>query len=125
MSPRLSISRNSGRREYFVYIGLCSLWILQLLVISPRGNFPLNDDWLHSRTIFDYITTGRWFYPPYLSAFNFVPIILGVVISKLFGFSFLFLRLTNLVLVLLSVTLLYKLLRFRGTSITLSILAVL
>lgn len=111
--------------ELYAYVGLCALWLLQIAVLTPTGAFPLNDDWLHSRTIFDYVTNGIWMYPAPLAAYNLVPIAYGITLSKVIGFSFTALRATNLTLGLLSSLVFYRLLRLYGTRPSLCLLATL
>lgn len=107
-------------KDYHIYFIFIVLFLVQIIFISPVGEFALNDDWAHSLTIKSYLETGEIYYPSWLSSLLHVPILYGILLSKVFGFSFTLLRLTNLLLALGTVMILYKLLRFKKVSIGLS-----
>ncbi len=86
------------------------------LVIWPFGNFPLNDDWVHTLTIYTWLSEGRFWYPAWLAPTVHIPILYGIVVTKLFGFSFILLRMTTLIFAWGSCVLLYRLLREYGIS---------
>lgn len=73
-------------------------FICETILLSPFGNFPLHDDWVPSLSIFEYVRSGVVFYPALLAASSVVPILYGIGTSLVFGFSFVALRLTSVVL---------------------------
>ena len=78
--------------------------------INPTGEFPLNDDWAYSKSIEIYCRTGlielsNWIAIPFLSQF-----FLGIVFSKIFGFSFFGLRLLSILASLFSIYILHLIL---------------
>ncbi len=109
-------SHSSPRSELYVYLFFIVIFFFQLLIVSPRGNFPLNDDWAHTLTIYHYVNSGELLYPQWLSTFSYIPILYGIFISEIGHFSFSLLRLTNLFFGFGCVLLLYSWLRFRGLT---------
>ncbi len=92
------------------------IFILELLILSPDYNFPLNDDWTQSLSIYHFNLNKELFYPAWFSAFNYVPIIFGVILSSIFGFSFAVLRSGNLVVSFIIVYIFYLFLRYNKIS---------
>jgi hypothetical protein len=68
------------------------------LLISPAGEFPLNDDWIYAKTVQHLLQTGQYLAHPYLNATLIVQTYWGALFCKLFGFSFTSLRCSTLVL---------------------------
>jgi len=83
-------------KDKYIYLILFSLFILATVLVNPMGNFPLNDDWTHTWAIANYLKTNNFIYPAWLSSHMHLPIIYGLVLSKIFGFSFTLLRFTNI-----------------------------
>lgn len=91
------------------YLWLTLLFVLQFFFISAVGEFPLNDDWVHTDTIKHFAQTGEFRLMPFAGPFFYVPILYGTLLVKLFGFSFTLLRLSTLVFMLGSILLTYAL----------------
>lgn len=100
-------------RIFFVFL---LIFVLELIILSPNYNFPLNDDWTQSLSIYHYNLNHELFYPAWFSAFNYIPIIFGIILSAIFGFSFAMLRCGNLVISFLIVYLFYLFLRYNKIS---------
>ncbi|MFH1610679.1 MAG: glycosyltransferase family 39 protein [Patescibacteria group bacterium] len=79
------------------------LFCFQLIIISPKGDFPLNDDWVHSLSVKEFLENSNLFYPSFLGPFNLMPILTGIAATGFFQFSFSFLRLINILLAFFSV----------------------
>lgn len=77
---------------------LLGLFLLQFLLISPRGEFPLNDDWVHIEMIKHWVETGAFRMNPYTGPLLFFPIIYGAALTKIFSFSFSLFRISTLTL---------------------------
>ncbi|MGB8703348.1 MAG: glycosyltransferase family 39 protein [Thermosynechococcaceae cyanobacterium] len=75
---------------------------IALLLISPVGEFPLNDDWIYSKTVQHLVDTGQYQAHPYLNATLVVQTYWAALFCKLFGFSFTTLRISTLVLALIN-----------------------
>ncbi len=96
--------------KWILAISVCYFSVVTLIV-WPFGNFPLNDDWVHTLTIYTWLSEGRFWYPAWLAPTVHIPILYGIGITKIFGFSFILLRMTTLVFALGSCICLYRLLR--------------
>ena len=83
-------------KNKYIYLIIFSLFILITILVNPWGNFPLNDDWTHTWAIAHYLETNNFIYPSWLSSHLHLPIIYGIVLSKIFGFSFTLLRFSNI-----------------------------
>jgi hypothetical protein len=77
--------RYAMKHRYILIIAI--LFLLQFLVVSPFGSFPLNDDWVHMEMIQHWVETGNFRMNPYTGPLLFFPIVYG---SSLRG------KLTNL-----------------------------
>lgn len=82
---------------------LLALHLIIVLVVQPRGNFPLNDDWAYAHSVQWLLSEGRVRLSDWI-AMNLLPQTLGGgLVTALFGFSFETLRhLTQLVAALAS-----------------------
>jgi len=109
--------------KHIPYI-LTSYFVVVSLIVWPFGNFPLNDDWVHTLTIYTWLSEGRFWYPAWLAPTVHIPILYGIGITKIFGFSFVLLRMTTLIFAVGSCVCLYRLLRECGTSKNYSALGV-
>src|SRR5512133_1644077 len=80
-----------------------------VLVANPAGGFPLNDDWSYSRAVLSLVEHGRL----ELTGFTSMPLIAQVLWGALFclpfGFSFLALRVSTIVLGLIGILAIYQL----------------
>lgn len=70
---------------------LC-LAALTVVLISPYGEFPLNDDWVYYGMVRDMVEHGRLAVHPYSSAYAAAQVVLAAPIAFLFGLSFTLLR---------------------------------
>lgn len=56
-------SQNVDQRRWTAWIGpllVVAYWLINCLVVSPAGNFPLNDDWLYSESVGHLLQTGQF-----------------------------------------------------------------
>lgn len=82
--------------------GAVIYYLLNMLVISNQGNFPINDDYVYGLSVQHFLKTGE------LQLFAsgsacYLHILIGALASKLFGFSFEVLRSVNLTMGFLSI----------------------
>lgn len=84
-------------RRHWIAIGLGLLFLAQFLIVSPYGEFALNDDWVHTEMIKHWVETGEFRFNSYVGPLLYWPLLYGAALVKLFGFSFTLLRLTTLV----------------------------
>src|ERR1039458_1573247 len=95
---------------------IVGLWILAALLINPRGEFPLNDDWCYSGTVKALLEGGGLKLPGCSSPNIIAQILWGALFCLPFGFSFLALRISTLTLGVIGVLALYGLLRETGAE---------
>jgi hypothetical protein len=88
--------------HYVIYqsiaLPLIAMLVMITLLITPVGEFPLNDDWIYTKTVQHLLQTGEYQAHPYLNATLVVQTYWGALFCKLFGFSFTTLRISTLVL---------------------------
>lgn len=87
---------------------LLFILLIAELIIWPFGEFPLNDDFAYARSVFIWDQTnmfqlGSW---PAMTLFSHA--LLGLLFVKVFGFSYVALRLANMALCLVTLFVLNK-----------------
>jgi 4-amino-4-deoxy-L-arabinose transferase-like glycosyltransferase len=90
---------------------IVGIWVLAALLINPRGEFPLNDDWCYAGTVKALLETGTLKLPGCSSPNIIAQILWGALFCLPFGFSFVALRISTLTLGVIGVLALYGLLR--------------
>ncbi|MBN1424432.1 glycosyltransferase family 39 protein, partial [Candidatus Fermentibacteria bacterium] len=86
-------------RIALLLIGVASV---MAFLINPRGEFPLNDDWLYARVVQQFLDTGRLMRPPLAAVSLVAQTLWGATCSAVFGFSHTTLRLSSVLLYLLA-----------------------
>ncbi|MBT3419001.1 MAG: hypothetical protein HN429_01710 [Candidatus Magasanikbacteria bacterium] len=86
---------------FFFFFFLIVLFLGQFLFVSPVGEFSLNDDWVHTSTIMEWVDTGEFRLLPWAGPTFYTPIVYGAGLTSSFGFSFTILRLSTLFLTLI------------------------
>jgi 4-amino-4-deoxy-L-arabinose transferase-like glycosyltransferase len=76
---------------------LCALLFL-ILAINPVREFPVEDDWDYSKTVWNVLQTGTFYRLQVTQATVLFPALWGALWSTLFGYSLTVLRLATLVL---------------------------
>ena len=82
---------------------LIAIFVVAVLLVDPRGNFPLDDDWGVGFTTFTLLQTGRVQFTPFASATAYLQFFWGALWAASFGETFTVLRISTLVLSLGSV----------------------
>ena len=77
-------------------LALIGLWLAATLLVDPRGNFALDDDWVYAAAVKHLLLTNH-FRLPWCSASLLTEALWGAAVCKLFGFSFVTLRIATLV----------------------------
>lgn len=85
------------------YLALAALWLLTITIVPPRGDFPLNDDWMYAKVVQHLVETGQYQPTPYADPTFILQAYWGAAWAKVFGFSFETLRLSTLVLALVAI----------------------
>ncbi|MBZ0188650.1 MAG: glycosyltransferase family 39 protein, partial [Candidatus Obscuribacterales bacterium] len=96
--------------EHLPLILAVLFFIVCLFTISPAGNFPLNDDYVYNKAVDHFLQTGR--IELYASSSScYLHILIGALVSSLFGSSFEIHRYTTLVVSFFSVIVFYLFLK--------------
>lgn len=85
------------------YMALAGIWLLTITIVPPRGDFPLNDDWMYAKVVQHLVETGEYQATPYADPTFILQAYWGAAFVKIFGFSFETLRVSTLVLGLVAV----------------------
>jgi len=96
------------KRPFLIIIGI---YVLSVLLVDPRGEFPLNDDWSYARSAFLLGTQNRLHVDEWSAMSLIGQAIYGGVLVKIFKPGFLLLRLSTLILSCGTALLLWALLR--------------
>lgn len=89
---------------------LLLLFALVVLAIGPVHEFPVEDDWDYARMARLFAETGQLQRSDYAQATLVFPAVYGGLVARLFGFSFTALRLSTLLLALVTLLAFYALL---------------
>jgi len=90
---------------------IVTIWIVVALLIDPRGEFPLNDDWAYAAAVKTLLGGGGIRLSGWTTVNLIAQVLWGALFCLPFGFSFTALRISTLVLGLTGVLALYGLLR--------------
>lgn len=93
------------------FSALTVLWLLAVLIVNPRGDFPLNDDWAMSRSVKQLVEQGVYQPTGWLAMTLIMHVFWGALFCLPHGFSFMAVRISTLVLSLVGVLGLYILIR--------------
>jgi hypothetical protein len=99
------------------FAAVLALFILALLLVSPAGEFPLNDDWIYSSAVVQRLETGSDLLGEgNTNAYLYPQRFYGTAVASLFGFSFVLLRGTGILAALICLFLAYRILARLGFS---------
>jgi Dolichyl-phosphate-mannose-protein mannosyltransferase len=93
------------------YLVLTALWIVMIVLVYPIGEFPLNDDWAYCKDVSILLHQGRLEIVNWSAMTLVSQIVLGAFWCKIFGFSFLGLRILTSLVGLLGLFVSYKLIK--------------
>lgn len=97
------------KQKILPFLGFFLIYIICVIIISPTGEFPLCDDWAFYKGVKIFLETNKIVLIQAMSLVS--QIFWGVLVSKLFGFSFSVLRISVLVLSFIGVSIFYLILR--------------
>ena len=98
-------------RDVVGILVLALIWGALVFVIGMGGDFPLNDDWVHAWSVKHLADGGGLALLPYTGPLLYFQVIVGASATKLFGFSFVTLRVVTLALALVALWSLWSILR--------------
>jgi hypothetical protein len=84
--PRLNPGEETPKALWLAPAAIVIYWLLNFLIVSPAGNFPLNDDWIYSESVAYLLKTGQ-FHLLGCSPACFLHVVLGALACLPFGFS--------------------------------------
>lgn len=112
-------------QRYVDWLLLSVAWIAIVVLVDPRGDFPLNDDWVYALGVKRLLESGHFQVPAFSNANVGPQIWWGALFAWPFGFSFDALRASTLVLGLVAVLATYALFdelwRDRATALIASV----
>ena len=106
--------RRSLRGDLLPIAAIIVIWLATILIVNPRGEFPLNDDWCYARSVYVLLHTGALKFVPILTTTLVAQVLWGALFCLPFGFSFMALRASTLILGLVGILAVYALLREIG-----------
>lgn len=98
-------------REKLPFLIIIGIYAISIVLVDPRGEFPLNDDWSYTRSAFFLGTQNRLHVDEWSAMSLIGQAIYGGVLVKIFKPGFLLLRFSTLVLSCGTALLLWALLR--------------
>lgn len=87
---------------------LLLILLIAEFIIYPIGEFPLNDDFAYARSVFVWNETGSFQLGSWPAMTLFSHSLLGLFFVKLFGYSFIVLRFSNMLLCLIVLFVLFN-----------------
>jgi hypothetical protein len=93
------------------FLALTALWLVAVLIVNPRGDFPLNDDWAASRSVKQLVEHGVYQPTGWMAMTLIIHVFWGALFCIPHGFSFMAVRISTLVLSLVGVLGVYVLIR--------------
>ncbi len=82
---------------------LISIFLISECIVKPTGEFALNDDWAFAKVAQVFHEQGVFNIGPHAAMTLLTHVLWGTLFTKLFGFSFFVLRLSILILALITV----------------------
>lgn len=85
-------------RNESLAVPLLALLLTVVALVPPRGDYPMNDDWIYAQTVQEILDTGAYDGHPYADPLFLVHAYWGALVTSIFGFSFVALRCSSLLL---------------------------
>lgn len=93
-----SRSSPAAKRRLLDVLLLLGIWVLAVVVLDPRGDFPLNDDWAYAIAVRRLVEEGVFRPPGWAGMTLLSQALWGAAAVSIGGFSYTVLRLSTLVL---------------------------
>lgn len=97
-------------KSALAWLAVFAFWLVMVLLVDPRGDFPLNDDWNYARSVKSLVESGTLTVTVWTLAASLTHIVIGWAACLITGFSFETLRLSTLAMGMLALVCLYLLL---------------
>ncbi len=115
-ADRLVVRLRRHVRHESLAAPLLGLLLLTVCLVSPRGDFPLNDDWVYAKEAQHLLSEGRYAGHPFAAANAAAQTFWGAAFCAPFGFSFTALRLSTLTAAFLAAWATARCIREMGAS---------
>ena len=89
---------------------ILALWAAAIAFIRPVGEFPLLDDWDFTIATWNFAQSGHFHFTPFTAASLRAMVLWGAALTRLFGQSFLVLRLSTMTLGAIALVLVHRIL---------------
>ena len=122
MVKELLNTKRDGLRDL---LALTVLWLVAAIIVDPRGNFPLNDDWVYGWPVKMFLESGRLEILSSTGVSLISQVGWGLLFCGVLGFSFTVLRLSMLVLGLVGVLATYHVFKLARADRRIAFLAAL
>src|SRR5437867_5217538 len=99
------------RRDWVDLAIVLGVWAAGIALISPRGNFPVLDDWDFSIATWNFARTGHFHFTPFTAVSLRAMVLWGAAWTRLFGESFEVLRASTLTLAAITIAVIHEILR--------------
>ncbi len=95
---RVNARSHQALRSVSMLTLFAALAVLTAILVSPAGNFPLNDDWVYGKVARWFAEEGRLALHPFARTYAWTQVVFAVPLIMLFGFSFTVLRVGTIIL---------------------------
>src|SRR5438128_1971105 len=110
-----TVPGRSGRGDRRALAAIIAVVLMTALLASSPVDVPIIDDWTYAWSVEHFLQTGELRMLEWSAHYPLAQILWGALFSRLFGFSFVVLRLSTLVLAWAGLLTLYGTLRELGT----------
>ncbi len=86
-SGSTSATVTTKRQTFWPLLSVISLYFLSIIIANPAGNFPINDDLIYATAVKSILNTGS-LHIVVGNAFDYLPVMTGVLVCKFVGFSY-------------------------------------
>lgn len=98
------------------YILIILIYLFLVFIISPVGDFPLNDDWSYAKSVWYLIYQHKVLFTWWTVTSLMAQVLWGSLFCFIFGFSFTVLRVSTIVLSCIGILYFYSILQELGHS---------
>ncbi|MFA6923150.1 MAG: hypothetical protein WC223_02755 [Bacteroidales bacterium] len=95
-------------KNYIPLFIILFFWIISIFFANPTGEFPLNDDWCYSKSLLNLVENGKFINYSSNSVTFITQFLWGYLFCIPFGFSFVALRISTVVMALTGLIFFYK-----------------
>lgn len=119
----MELNNNIYNRKWFGPLILTIIWFIFGAIVNPIGDFPVNDDWAYALNVHSLSEENNLTFSGWPAMTLITQTLIGAGVCKIFGFSFTVLRLSTLVLALLTMIITHRLVLKITSNFLLSLLA--